>query len=361
MVAACHARVECGIDLGGAAVYVGMTRGRNANTLHIVAENMADARAQFIEAMERDRADRGLAEATERAAEAVRGLVADGPMKLVNDEIARLVREAERAEQRAVLWQHAADALAELHTAQHDRYHQASQTSNTAAKEVGLVRAEVAAPLIAQARTALAEGQDADATYMATRDRLRAAGKFGNRLATSNHTAAQALAQAAEQRLASTWGGLPWWNEDSASWVERVTRARIDADPRVIEATAKRDAAAEALHKALEPDRWPRLHIYTRIFGAETVMRNRASYLNAPPHSNAENQARTARQARTEIETLRALAPVDAVRRIEQTHAVQETARDAADRGHEERRRQLGPTSRAHESGPLRGGPSLSR
>src|SRR5699024_7489964 len=43
-----------------AGVYVGMTRGRQTNRLHIVAGNMADARAQFIEAMERDPADRGL-------------------------------------------------------------------------------------------------------------------------------------------------------------------------------------------------------------------------------------------------------------------------------------------------------------
>uniref|UniRef100_UPI0039EECE47 ATP-dependent DNA helicase n=1 Tax=Sinomonas sp. G460-2 TaxID=3393464 RepID=UPI0039EECE47 len=57
-----------------AAVYVGMTRGRQANQLHIVAENLADAREQFTAAMERDRADRGLAVATGRAVEAIRGL-----------------------------------------------------------------------------------------------------------------------------------------------------------------------------------------------------------------------------------------------------------------------------------------------
>ena len=58
-----------GEQMGSAAVYVGMTRDRETNTLHLVAEDMADARAQFIEAMEHDRADRGLAEATERRAE----------------------------------------------------------------------------------------------------------------------------------------------------------------------------------------------------------------------------------------------------------------------------------------------------
>ena len=37
-----------GEQIGGAAVYVGMTRGRNENTLHVIAEDMADARAQFV-------------------------------------------------------------------------------------------------------------------------------------------------------------------------------------------------------------------------------------------------------------------------------------------------------------------------
>src|SRR3546814_12617440 len=58
-----------------AGVYVGMTRGREQNLLHVVAESQERAREQFVAAMERDRADRGLTDATERAAEAVRGLV----------------------------------------------------------------------------------------------------------------------------------------------------------------------------------------------------------------------------------------------------------------------------------------------
>ncbi|EDZ8472233.1 TrwC relaxase, partial [Salmonella enterica subsp. enterica serovar Enteritidis] len=60
-----------------ASVYVGMTRGRDTNQLHIVAENLTDAKALFIEAMERDPADRGLDHATQQAAEAVRGLIVD--------------------------------------------------------------------------------------------------------------------------------------------------------------------------------------------------------------------------------------------------------------------------------------------
>nr|WP_217652134.1 hypothetical protein [Tessaracoccus bendigoensis] len=52
-----------------AGVYVGMTRGRKTNRLHIVASDMTDARAQFIEAMERDSADHGLDHAPPRGAD----------------------------------------------------------------------------------------------------------------------------------------------------------------------------------------------------------------------------------------------------------------------------------------------------
>ena len=58
------------------------------------------------------------------------------------------------------------------------------------------------------------------------------------------------------------WGEPPRWDEDGASWVECVTRPRIDADPRVVEATAQQQAAAKAVRKALEPDDLPRLRMY---------------------------------------------------------------------------------------------------
>src|SRR5699024_1321941 len=82
-----------------AGVYVGMTRGREHNRLYVIAENLADARAQFVDAMERDRADRGLTHATVQAAEAVRGIIKNGPIRRVTEELARLDREAKRAEQ----------------------------------------------------------------------------------------------------------------------------------------------------------------------------------------------------------------------------------------------------------------------
>jgi ATP-dependent exoDNAse (exonuclease V) alpha subunit len=62
------AHVLIGDQTGAAAAYVGMTRGRTANTAHLVAADTADARAQWIAVFGRDRADLGPGHATELAA-----------------------------------------------------------------------------------------------------------------------------------------------------------------------------------------------------------------------------------------------------------------------------------------------------
>lgn len=49
------------------AAYVGMTRGRTANTVHIVADDTTAARAQWMDTATRDRADLGLRTAREQA------------------------------------------------------------------------------------------------------------------------------------------------------------------------------------------------------------------------------------------------------------------------------------------------------
>lgn len=347
--------------MSGAAVYVGMTRGKHENQLHIIAENTDDARQQFIDAVERNHADRGLTHATQQATEAVWGLVDDGPVKRVNTEIATLTAQAEHAERRAALWQQAADALAELHEQQHYERDQAAGASDAATRQVERVRGDVAAPLIAQALGALAEWQAADTKQQTARDRLRMADRFGKRRATREHHSAQTLARDAERRLTSAWGEPPRWNGNRAAWVERVTRPRIDADPRVTEASAQQEAAAVAVRKTLEPDDLPRLRAYVRIFGTDTVVKNRAAYLDARPYANAENQTRTAQHARSEIEALRALTPAEAVERIEQTRAAEQTAREAAERALAERRRQLHPEPHTRDSRTRDSGSTLGR
>src|SRR5699024_4321822 len=58
-----HGSVLLESSMSGGGVYVGATRGREDNTIHIVADDTEDAKAQFITTMTRDRADRGLDQA----------------------------------------------------------------------------------------------------------------------------------------------------------------------------------------------------------------------------------------------------------------------------------------------------------
>ncbi|WP_228387444.1 MULTISPECIES: MobF family relaxase [unclassified Nocardioides] len=64
-----HAHLLIGETTGAASAYVGMTRGRHRNTAHLVADSVADARAQWINVFNRDRADLGPAHAATRAAD----------------------------------------------------------------------------------------------------------------------------------------------------------------------------------------------------------------------------------------------------------------------------------------------------
>jgi hypothetical protein len=60
--------VVIGERTGAAAAYVGMTRGRQANTAHLIAADTAEAREQWIGVFARDRADLGPARAGQQAA-----------------------------------------------------------------------------------------------------------------------------------------------------------------------------------------------------------------------------------------------------------------------------------------------------
>ncbi len=66
-----RAHVAISEATGAAAAYVAMTRGRDANTAHLVAESVEDARRQWVETFARDRADLGPAHARRQAIEAI--------------------------------------------------------------------------------------------------------------------------------------------------------------------------------------------------------------------------------------------------------------------------------------------------
>lgn len=63
------AHLSLGEHTGAASAYVAMTRGRETNTAHFVAEDLADARQQWIGTFARNRADLGPAHAARLAAE----------------------------------------------------------------------------------------------------------------------------------------------------------------------------------------------------------------------------------------------------------------------------------------------------
>ncbi len=66
-----HAHVAIGETTGAAAAYVAMTRGRESNTAHLVAETLEDAREQWVDVFSRDRADLGPAHARRLAVDAI--------------------------------------------------------------------------------------------------------------------------------------------------------------------------------------------------------------------------------------------------------------------------------------------------
>jgi len=63
------AHLALGEATGAASAYVGMTRGRLPNVAHLVAESVDDARSQWVDVFNRDRADLGPGHAAERAAD----------------------------------------------------------------------------------------------------------------------------------------------------------------------------------------------------------------------------------------------------------------------------------------------------
>ncbi|SBM44405.1 Conjugative relaxase TrwC [Propionibacterium freudenreichii] len=316
----------------GTGVYVGMTRGREANRLHVAAESMADARAQFIEAMERDPADRGLDHATAQAAEAVRGLVSDGPVRLVTDELARLDQEADRAQQQAERWEQIAarlDAQRAAHRAEDD---EAATVLRKAEGEADRVRVEVAGPLTTQAENDGAAYLATMQTEAAASARLATTGRFGRRKARAEHHAAIEHASAARASVRATWSEPPRTAESLSAWAAQAAARRAETDPRVSDA----DRAVEAAHAQQKATRQrhqrERRALLVSEYGAEQARRAELGMGAVNPRPNAEDARRRAALIRAEADELRGLTVNDAARRIETKRAEQEQTRRQATR-----------------------------
>lgn len=245
--------------LDGSGVYVGMTRGRDANVLHIVADNLDEAREHFTDALQLDRADRGLQAATSGAQVAVAGLAAEGPVKMVNDERARLVEAIANADRETARWEHAAGLLttqAEIHAREEASGRDAlimAEAHSTAVLD------DAVQPLRAQA---IVDGQayfDAQIRQDAAWDANRSTGRLGRRAAQRRLDTAQVGTHDAQVTVLNRWGSVPATGRWAATtrdgleaWAARVAYQRAEARPVV--ASASQDVARA--DEALKQTRW---------------------------------------------------------------------------------------------------------
>lgn len=313
-----------------AGIYVGMTRGREANRLHVVATDMADARVQFIEAMERDRADRGLDHATRQAAEAVRGLVADGPVRLVTDELARLDREAERAQRQAQRWEQVAarlDAQRAAHRAEDDESTAALRKAEEAAEQV---RAQIAGPLTAQAEHDGAAYLAAVENEAATGARLATVGRFGRRKTRTEHRAATERTQALRGQVSTKWGTTPTSTDRLPEWAGRVAAKRTEADPRATEAAQTVETATADRDEMRERHEQEHMALLISEYGPERARRDQLGMRATNPHWAARDARTKAALTRAEADELRSLPVNEAAERIETKRAEQEHLRQQA-------------------------------
>ena len=312
-----------------AGVYVGITRGREQNLLHVVAENQEQAREQFVAAMERDRADRGLTDATERAADAVRGLVDEGPVRLVQTERARLTQIIERAEQHAALFEDAAVRFAAQKRAHQVEAGERAELVAHAKKTAEHTRNTVTADVETRTR---ADGQElvkARAHLHAARDAARAA-KFGSRrTAARNINAAEESVEKIEQRITQAWGTAPSLLHPVSEWATKIAAAHADAHPEVRAAeqalsdteTAKQQTAQR---QAIERDR-----LTIEVYGPEQARQMRGTFRIPNPKADAQQARKRAAEARRVIAELDARPVAEAAEWLTQRREQQRAEREA--------------------------------
>lgn len=339
-----------------AGVYVGMTRGRERNQLHIVAKDAAEARALFIEAMERDPADRGLDHATQQAIDAVQGLINDGPVQLVTDELARLTAEAEHAERAAERWEQTAarfDAQRAAHKAEDDEQ---ADVLRCAEDEAARIRAEVAEPLVMQAQADGTTYFAAVEQEAAASSRLATVGRFSRRKARAEHRDASEHTQAIRARVRQTWGEPPRTADTLPEWATRQAERRTEVDPRVIDTAQHIEAARADRAEMRQRHEQERLALLVSEYGPQAAMRHRVGMRLPNPAQQAGQARQHATALRAEADYLRALPIRDATARIEATRAEHEARQQAL----AERERQLNrPTEHdPHRSAPRRDRPT---
>lgn len=327
--------------ISAAGLYVGLPRGTNDNTLHVIAETEAEAREQFVTAMSRDRADRGLDKATTAAGDSTRGLVAEGPVAFVNTERQRLTAAIAHAEIQAARWEQTAAAISALrhaHANEREQHHAVAAAAEVHAQEV---RSEVVSPLV---NAAMTDGQAVLAAQHTAWDAERTYGQAG-RLRRRATARARDEAHRARERVEGDvrhrWGAVPHTLEGLHVWAQTVAQQRAGQEPVVVEAEREaqdaRTAGGQLARRQLAESQRLRARIYSKT-GRVPV--------GGPAGRAARwrDQAETLARTLSEIETL---STVEAVQLIRQRHAETEARRVEAERARAERAEQIALSDRA--------------
>lgn len=277
--------------------YVGLTRGRYGNHVHVIGVDLTDAREQWTKAADRDSSDRGVEGAREKLAGQLRGLdltpaadaaAAEETMRadltpedaeLIACEVARRARrladvdQEQQTRQRRAEWvaagnptpeeAAAAAAAAAADVARAEAAHQAAQATTDAQAAQAAAAAATAAREAAAGIAAAARAVDAAGPL--GRGKARAA------LEQARAAAAQQYGRPLPEDHAQLWNA---GRDGSASWVDQVAGAararRIAQAAETLQPTAAAAAAARGIQQAAQERHHALLAEYRAQIGGGT-------------------------------------------------------------------------------------------
>jgi exodeoxyribonuclease V alpha subunit len=198
------AHLALGDHTSAASAYVGMTRGRDGNIVHVVAVDLDDAREQWVDAFARDRADLGPAHAAIRAGQQAAGYTTARPLDQVVDELRQawreqgdLQRELHRATELRELITEVIE-LREQHARAREVLGRRDEQARTLAEQARAAADRSAAALDAQAQQIREQlmqrwNEQRDQARAAGQAALAGPGRLGHRI-LATHRATEALA-----------------------------------------------------------------------------------------------------------------------------------------------------------------------
>jgi exodeoxyribonuclease V alpha subunit len=253
------AHLVVGEHTGAAGAYVAMTRGRDSNTAHIVADTLQEARDQWIEVFSRDRADLGPAHAARLAAQAAAPYATHRPLSAALTDLRDAWTQEHTLAQDLTAARRECDQLTQVVAlrAQHDAQVAAGRETYDRARGHATQAAEHADQLAA----------------VVDRDTLQLASRLRQEWNTSR-PAARAAAQtihAGTGRIGQHRGAVRRASDHLQAWAQQwrpiVTSLPTDTDQLAVLAAAHDDpslgqtitAYARTLAEGAHPDHTPAL------------------------------------------------------------------------------------------------------